>query len=75
MPSPTQPNSIPENCDVYVEAVSGDYCYIFAQNNNITTTQLYQWNTVLGSAGANCGTAFFAGYYYCVGVNGELSTT
>lgn len=47
---------------------SGDYCYIFAQNNDITTAQLYTWNSALGANGENCGTEFFAGYYYCVGV-------
>ncbi|KUL81276.1 hypothetical protein ZTR_10505, partial [Talaromyces verruculosus] len=74
VPSPIQQNSIPDNCDVYAMAVSGDYCYVFAANNNITTTQLYEWNTVLGTDGANCATEFLGGVYYCVGVNGELST-
>lgn len=54
------------NCNKFVEAVSGDYCSIFASNNGITTAQLYAWNPVLGSAGQNCGSAFFAGYDYCV---------
>ena len=53
-------------CDKYVEAKTGDYCYIFAQNNNITTDQLYDWNAILGPNGANCSTGFQAGYDYCV---------
>lgn len=69
-PSPIQGNSFPANCDVYAEAVSGDYCSEFATANNITTADLYSWNTVLGRDGANCNTEFQANVYYCVGVNG-----
>ncbi|KAI0905819.1 hypothetical protein F4823DRAFT_113363 [Ustulina deusta] len=68
IPSPTQPNSIASNCDKYQITVSGDYCYIFAQDNGITVDQLAGWNTVLGAGGANCDTEFWLGYYYCVGV-------
>ncbi len=68
IPSPTQPNSIASNCDKYQITVSGDYCYIFAQDNGITVDQLADWNTVLGAGGANCDTEFWLGYYYCVGV-------
>ncbi|KAI1158006.1 hypothetical protein F5B18DRAFT_668603 [Nemania serpens] len=68
IPSPTQANSIVSNCNKYKIAADGDYCYIFAQNNGITVDQLATWNTVLGAAGANCGTQFWLGYYYCVGV-------
>lgn len=67
-PSPTQ-SGIASNCNKYQIAKSGDYCYEFAQNNNITTDQLYMWNTVLGSGGANCQTQFQAGEYYCIGVS------
>lgn len=67
-PSPTQPDSIISTCDKYAEAVAGTYCSLFASDNGITTAQLYAWNSVLGTNGENCGTAFFAGYYYCVGV-------
>ena len=73
IPSPTQQNSIPANCDIYAEAISGDYCSKFATDNNITTSELYDWNAILGSSGGNCNTEFFADYYYCVGVNGQLS--
>jgi len=67
-PSPTQ-SGISPKCNKWAEAGDGDYCYIFAQNNGITTAQLYQWNTVLGSGGANCSTLFWKGEYYCVGVS------
>lgn len=62
---PTQ-SGISSACDKYAEAKPGDYCYIFAQINNITTDQLYTWNAVLGPNGANCSTKFQAGYQYCV---------
>lgn len=68
IPSPTQPGSIVSTCNKYAEAVAGTYCSLFASDNGITTAQLYTWNSVLGANGENCGTAFFAGYYYCVGV-------
>ena len=64
-PSPTQ-TGITSKCTKYVEAQSGDFCFKFAQDNNITTDQLYAWNTVLGAGGSNCDTQFFLGYYYCV---------
>jgi LysM repeat protein len=67
-PSPTQPG-ISANCNKYMIAKSGDYCYKFAQDNGISTDNLYAWNTVLGSGGSNCGTKFFLGYYYCIGVS------
>jgi LysM repeat protein len=68
VPSPTQ-TGIASNCNAYAEAVSGDSCYGFAQEHGITTTNLYTWNTILGTDGANCGTALYAGYYYCIGVS------
>lgn len=65
---PTQ-SGIASNCDDIVEAKSGDYCYEFAQDNNITTSQLYEWNSILGPSGQNCSNEFFASYGYCVGVS------
>ena len=64
---PTQ-SAITPDCDKFAEAKSDDYCYIFAQNNNITTNDLYDWNGILGPGGANCSTEFQAGYNYCVSV-------
>ena len=68
-PSPTQANSIISNCKTYALASSGEYCSEFAQKNGISASDLYAWNSVLGSNGVNCNTAFFANYYYCVGVS------
>ena len=67
VPSPTQ-TGITTKCDRFKQAVTGDYCFIFAENNNISTTNLYAWNTVLGAGGANCGTEFWNGYWYCTGI-------
>ncbi|CAD6594277.1 MAG: hypothetical protein ASARMPREDX12_008557 [Alectoria sarmentosa] len=65
LPYPTQSDITPA-CDKYADAKAGDYCYLFAQNNNITTDELYSWNGILGPNGANCSTEFQAGYDYCV---------
>ncbi|KAL8831398.1 MAG: hypothetical protein Q9170_005312 [Blastenia crenularia] len=75
LPYPTQSGIAPQ-CNKYAEAQSGDYCYKFAQDNNITTDQLYSWNNILGPNGADCSTQFQAGYDYCVGVStGPTATT
>ncbi|KAH8901682.1 hypothetical protein GQ53DRAFT_851663 [Thozetella sp. PMI_491] len=68
-PDPHQDNNAVSNCNKFAQAQTGDYCYLFAQNNGITTDQLYAWNAVLGSDGSGCGTEFWAGYWYCVGVS------
>ncbi|KAK3674232.1 hypothetical protein LTR78_005701 [Recurvomyces mirabilis] len=68
LPYPTQ-SGITPSCNKYAEAVSGDYCYVFAQEHNITTDELYAWNQILGPNGANCSTQFQAGVDYCVGVS------
>ncbi|KAL8705753.1 MAG: hypothetical protein Q9201_001148 [Fulgogasparrea decipioides] len=62
---PTQ-SGIIASCNKYKEAVSGDYCVKFAQDNGISTDQLYAWNKALGDGGAACNTQFQAGYDYCV---------
>jgi LysM repeat protein len=62
LPYPTQ-TGIDPNCNKYKNAVTGDYCSKFATDNGITAAQLYAWNKVLGTNGANCGTAFQAGKY------------
>ena len=71
VPSPTQANSIAKNCNKYAQAASGGTCSDFATSNGISTTDLYSWNSVLGSLGANCNTQFWGGYYYCIGVSGS----
>ena len=67
-PSPTQ-TGIVGNCDKYAEAASGDTCFNFAQANQITTAELYAWNTILGTDGAECSTEFQANTYYCTSVS------
>lgn len=67
LPYPTQ-SGIVSNCNKFQVAVAGDYCSIFAEDNSITTTQLYTWNPVLGLNGENCGTLLQANVDYCVGV-------
>lgn len=69
IPSPTQTNSIPDNCSDYAKAKDGDNCVDFAKDNNITPEQLYEWNTVLGDGGKECGTMFQKDTYYCIGVS------
>lgn len=69
VPSPTQVNSIAAKCNKYAQAASGSYCSAFATTNRISTTDLYSWNSVLGSLGENCNTQFWSGYYYCTGVS------
>ena len=66
-PSSTQ-TGIVDTCNKYAKAVSGDTCFGFAQTNQITTTQLYDWNIVLGTDGAHCSTEFQTNTYYCIGV-------
>lgn len=68
-PSPTQ-KGISASCTKYGQAKKGDYCSTFAQEHDITPTQLYALNSALGDAGKNCNTAFWSGYYYCVGSSG-----
>lgn len=67
-PSPTQ-SGIASNCNKYAESQSGESCSLFAEEHGVSTTDLYTWNTVLGTNGANCDTQFFLGYYYCIGVS------
>lgn len=67
-PGPTQTGII-ASCNKFAAAPDGMGCYDFATLNGITQAQLYAWNTVLGTNGANCGTAFWAKEYYCVGVS------
>jgi LysM repeat protein len=68
-------SGINPQCTKYAEAASGEYCSEFAPKYSITTTQLYAWNPILGANGANCGTEFQAGVYYCVGAPSTASTT
>ncbi|KAL8659925.1 MAG: hypothetical protein Q9202_006880 [Teloschistes flavicans] len=68
-PTPNQVGNAISNCNKYAQTQDGDYCYLFATRNGITTADLYAWNSVLGSDGSGCNTSFWLGYYYCVGVS------
>jgi len=67
-PTPTQTGMV-SNCDNFYEAISGDSCYTIATTHNITLTDFENWNSAVG---VNC-TDLFAGYYYCIGI--VLDTT
>ncbi|KAH8900561.1 hypothetical protein GQ53DRAFT_835550 [Thozetella sp. PMI_491] len=72
-PSPVQSGISPQ-CNKYAKAETGEYCSEFAPKYSITTAQLYTWNPILGTDGANCGTQFQAGVYYCVGVSATTTS-
>jgi hypothetical protein len=67
-PGPTQ-SGIVSSCSKFAQPPAGTGCYDFATQNGITPAQLYQWNTVLGPNGENCGTKFFGEDYYCIAVS------
>jgi hypothetical protein len=67
-PGPTQ-TGISANCNKYATPASGQGCYDFAVAQGITPANLYTWNSVLGANGENCGSSFWFGEYYCVGVS------
>jgi GH18 family chitinase len=55
-------------CNSFATAIAGDTCINFAKAHGIEPAQLYEWNPVLGSDGANCATLFWAKESYCIGV-------
>nr|POE60982.1 lysm domain-containing protein [Quercus suber] len=73
-PSPIQ-SGIAPSCTEYAQAQSGDGCYSITSLWDITEADFYTWNTVLGPSGVNCSSTLFAGYYYCIAVEGSTSTT
>ena len=68
--SPTQLGISP-SCNKYSLAPRGDTCTALsiANDNRISKELLYAWNDVLGNNGQNCVANYWAGYWYCVGVN------
>ncbi|OQE16161.1 hypothetical protein PENSTE_c025G08004 [Penicillium steckii] len=66
-PGPTQ-TGIASNCNKYATPAKDHGCEDFAKKNSITPSQLYSWNTVLGTNGSNCETNFWLEEYYCVGI-------
>jgi hypothetical protein len=67
-PGPTQ-SGIASNCNKFAQAQKDDGCSVFASRNQISPTQLYNWNPVLGIDGANCGSSLWKDEWYCVGVD------
>ncbi|GAB7324295.1 hypothetical protein MBLNU13_g08263t1 [Cladosporium sp. NU13] len=56
-------------CNSFAAAFAGDTCINFAKSHDIEPAQLYAWNPILGSGGANCATLFWAKKEsYCIGV-------
>lgn len=55
-------------CNSFATAVAGDTCINFAKSHGIEPAQLYAWNPVLGSGGANSATLFWANESYYIGV-------
>ena len=80
-PSPTQIGISP-SCNKYSLAPQGDTCTAalsIANDNRISKELFYEWNDVLGNNGQSCVANYWAGYWYCVGVNpapsGGISST
>ena len=64
-PTPTRPGMV-SNCDAFYKVESGDECGVIAKNHGISLTQLYKWNTEIGT---DC-SGLWADYYICVSVIG-----
>lgn len=67
-PEPNQAGNAVSGCYAYEMSEQGDWCTAFADRHGVAYSDLYAWNSVLGANGANCGTSFWSGYYYCVAV-------
>lgn len=59
-----------DTCIKYAKSNADGSCQFFPSNQNITSSQLYAWNPVLGKNGENCSTKFLGNEYYCVAVAG-----
>ncbi|KAK6438099.1 hypothetical protein LTR95_005702 [Oleoguttula sp. CCFEE 5521] len=59
-----------DTCTKYAKSNADGSCQYFPGNQNITATQLYTWNAVLGNSGQYCSTKFLGNEYYCVAVAG-----
>ncbi|KAF2222117.1 hypothetical protein BDZ85DRAFT_274930 [Elsinoe ampelina] len=71
LPKPTQTQSnIPANCNKFIQAQAGDYCWKLATDNGLETSRFYALNPVLGANGENCDTQIWPGYWYCAGTSG-----
>ncbi|KAK8089858.1 hypothetical protein PG997_004819 [Apiospora hydei] len=70
---PTMPNIAP-NCNKFWTVLkdSGDSCWSITQKFGITLDQFYTWNPDVTD---DCGTNFWVGESYCVGVDPNKPTT
>ncbi|OKL55262.1 hypothetical protein UA08_09466 [Talaromyces atroroseus] len=73
-PTPTQ-SGITPLCTEYAQAQSGDGCWSLTTLWQISESDFYAWNPVLGTAGENCSTALLAGDWYCIGVQGATTSS
>ncbi|KAF2464999.1 uncharacterized protein BDR25DRAFT_306866 [Lindgomyces ingoldianus] len=62
VPDPHQPN-IKTDCQLYYQAVGGDYCYLVAQRYNVNVNDFMSWNPDVGPP--TC-LNMLAGDWYCV---------
>ncbi|KAL3486232.1 hypothetical protein BJX62DRAFT_228928 [Aspergillus germanicus] len=69
-PTPTLPGMV-ANCDAFYLVKAGDGCAAIASSKGISLSQLYAWNTNLGTM---C-TGLWAEYYVCVSIIGVAPTT
>ncbi|KAM0324885.1 hypothetical protein ACHAQA_007851 [Verticillium albo-atrum] len=63
---------IASNCNVWHTVITGDTCYDLWQTYGITTDEFVEWNPAVS---ADCGTNFWLGYSYCMGVDETKATT
>jgi hypothetical protein len=68
---PTFPN-MAANCNAFHTVVSGDGCWSITVEYGITLAQFYEWNPDIAD---DCGTNFWLGSAYCVGVGAALPST
>ena len=72
-PGPTM-SGIPSNCNEYYLVQTGDSCSSVEASYGITDAEFHNWNPAVSS---DCGTNFWVGEAYCVGVaaSGVMTTT
>ncbi|KAF7870543.1 hypothetical protein EAF04_004287 [Stromatinia cepivora] len=63
-PAPTQ-DGIAPTCNKWHIAGDGLYCYDISVKYGITLEQFFTWNPAVST---DCGTGFWGGYAYCVGL-------
>ncbi len=68
---PTFPN-MAANCNAFHTVVSGDSCWDITVSYGLTLSQFYDWNPDIED---ECGTNFWLGYSYCVGVGSAPSAS